>query len=64
MLITESIPSTRISIQVDWVKPFVALNVNDFVLDCTGPSTRSDLDNARSESLSHEVMGIFVNRIA
>jgi len=35
MLITDSVPSTRISIQADWVKPFVARNVNDFVLEPT-----------------------------
>jgi hypothetical protein len=28
MLITESVQPMRISIQVDWVKPFVARNLN------------------------------------
>jgi hypothetical protein len=31
-VITESIPSTRISIQLDLVKPFAARNMNEFVL--------------------------------
>jgi hypothetical protein len=34
-VITESIPSTRISTQLDLVKPFAARNTNEFVLKST-----------------------------
>jgi uncharacterized protein YndB with AHSA1/START domain len=38
MLITESAPPKKVCVQVDWVKPFVARNVNEFVLESTGTS--------------------------
>jgi uncharacterized protein YndB with AHSA1/START domain len=59
MLITDSLPSTRISIQVDWVKPFVARNLNDFVLEGTGTSTKGHLDHAGPESFCHADHGCF-----
>jgi hypothetical protein len=40
MLITEALPSKRVSIQVDWVRPFVTCNVNEFVLEGDRTSTR------------------------
>jgi uncharacterized protein YndB with AHSA1/START domain len=41
MLITESVVPHRISVNVDWVKPFEAHNVNVFSLEPDGASTRA-----------------------
>lgn len=61
MLITDSLPSTRVSIQVDWVKPFVARNVNDFVLEGTGRSTNVTWTMQGPNLYVMRIMGVFVN---
>jgi uncharacterized protein YndB with AHSA1/START domain len=61
MLITDSLPSKRVSIQVDWVKPFVARNVNDFVLEGTGTSTKVTWTMQGPNLYVMRIMGIFVN---
>ena len=61
MLITESLPSTRISIQVDWVKPFVARNINDFVLEGSGTSTKVTWTMQGPNLFVMRIMGVFVN---
>ena len=61
MLITDSLPSTRISLQVDWVKPFVARNVNDFVLESTGTSTTVTWTMQGPNLYVMRIMSIFVN---
>jgi uncharacterized protein YndB with AHSA1/START domain len=61
MLITDSLPSTRISIQVDWVKPFVARNLNDFVLEGTGTSTKVTWTMQGPNLFVVRIMGVFVN---
>ena len=61
MLITDSLPSTRISLQVDWVKPFVARNVNDFVLESTGTSTKVTWTMQGPNLYVMRIMSIFVN---
>jgi uncharacterized protein YndB with AHSA1/START domain len=61
MLITDSLPSTRISLQVDWVKPFAARNVNEFVLGSTGTSTKVTWTMQGPNLYVMRIMGIFVN---
>ena len=61
MLITDSLPSTRISIQVDWEKPFVARNLNDFVLEGAGTSTKVTWTMQGPNLYVMRIMGIFVN---
>jgi hypothetical protein len=61
MLITESLPPRKISIQVDWVKPFVARNLNDFVLESTGTSTKVVWTMQGPNLYIMRTMGIFVN---
>src|SRR3984885_16081879 len=61
MLITESLPSTRISIQVDWVKLFVARNINDFVLEGSGTSTKVTWTMQGPNLFVMRIMGVFVN---
>src|ERR1700674_2051308 len=61
MLMTDSLPSTRISVQVDWVKPFVARNLNDFVLEGTGTSTKVTWTMQGPNLFVMRIMGVFVN---
>jgi uncharacterized protein YndB with AHSA1/START domain len=61
MLITDSLPSTRISIQVDWVKPFVTRNLNDFVLEGTGTSTKVTWTMQGPNLFVMRIMGVFVS---
>jgi hypothetical protein len=61
MLITESLPSKKISVQADWVKPFVARNVNDFVLESTGTSTEVTWTMQGPNLYVMRIMGTFVN---
>jgi uncharacterized protein YndB with AHSA1/START domain len=61
MLIAESIPSTRVSIQVDWVKPFVARNMNEFVLESAGPLTKVTWAMHGPNLYILKVMSVFVN---
>jgi len=60
-LITESLPSKRISIQVDWVKPFAARNINDFVLEGSGTSTKVTWTMQGPNLFVMRIMGVFVN---
>ena len=39
MLITESVPFTKVTVQVDWEKPFKARNINEFTLLPNGNMT-------------------------
>lgn len=39
MEITESLPPTKVTVKVDFVKPFEAHNVNEFTLKATGEGT-------------------------
>jgi hypothetical protein len=61
MLITDSMPLTRISIQVDWEKPFVARNINEFVLKANGGPTIVTWSMQGPNLYVMRVMGIFVN---
>ena len=40
MLITKSLPPTKISVQVNWRRPFQTVNMNEFTLVPEGNSTR------------------------
>jgi uncharacterized protein YndB with AHSA1/START domain len=61
MMITESLPPQKVSVQVDWVKPFVARNVNDFVLESTGTSTKVTWTMQGPNLYVMRIMGVFVN---
>jgi hypothetical protein len=61
MLINESLPPKKVSIQVDWVKPFVARNVNDFVLESLGTSTKVTWTMQGPNLYVMRIMGVFVN---
>jgi uncharacterized protein YndB with AHSA1/START domain len=61
MLITESIPNQRISITVDFAKPFTARNVNVFTLEAAGDSTNVTWDFTGAYVYVLKVMSIFVS---
>src|SRR5580692_985790 len=59
MLISESLPPKKVSFQVDWVKPFVARNVNDFVLESLGTSTGVTWTLQGPNLYVMRIMGVF-----
>jgi uncharacterized protein YndB with AHSA1/START domain len=60
MTIIDSSPPTRVVVQVDFVRPFTAHNVNEFTLE-PGSSTRVTWTMQGSRLYIMKVMGIFVN---
>jgi hypothetical protein len=61
MSIRESLPTTRISVKTDFVKPFEAHNMNDFVLEPAGDGTKVIWTMNGTNLYLMKVMGIFVN---
>jgi uncharacterized protein YndB with AHSA1/START domain len=61
MLITESIPSQKIAIIVDFAKPFKARNVNVFTLEAAGDSTDVFWEFTGEYVYVLKVMTIFVS---
>jgi uncharacterized protein YndB with AHSA1/START domain len=61
MSITESVAPHRISVDVDWVKPFKAHNVNLFSLEPDGASTRATWSMRGTNVYMLKVMSVFVN---
>jgi len=61
MLITESVPSSKIVVKVDFVKPFASHNINQFVLEPVGTSTKIIWSWNGQNLYFMKLMGIFVN---
>ncbi len=61
MSITESVAPNRISVNVDWVKPFEAHNVNVFSVEPAGASTRATWSMRGTNVYMLKVMSVFVN---
>jgi uncharacterized protein YndB with AHSA1/START domain len=61
MLIVESEPPKKLSIKVDFVKPFEAHNVNEFTLEPAGASTLVTWKMQGTNAYFMKVMGIFMN---
>jgi uncharacterized protein YndB with AHSA1/START domain len=61
MAIAQSTPPARIAIQTDFVKPFAAHNLNEFVLEPVGTGTRVTWTMEGSNLYVMKVMGVFVN---
>jgi hypothetical protein len=64
MSIIESAPPTRVVIKVDFVKPFAAHNVNEFILDPIsepGPATKVTWSMQGSNLYVMKIMSTFVN---
>ncbi len=61
MTITESEPSRRIKVEVDFEKPFAVHNVNEFVLAPVGSGTRVTWTMQGPNIYVMKLMGVFVN---
>jgi uncharacterized protein YndB with AHSA1/START domain len=61
MTITESIPSKSVTIQVDWAKPFATRNMNQFVLEPDGTSTRVTWNMTGPNLFIMKLMSVFMN---
>jgi hypothetical protein len=61
MTIAESIPYTRISINVDFLKPFAAHNLNEFALGPAGSSTKVTWTMNGQNLYLMKVMSVFTN---
>jgi len=61
MEITESTPSSRILIKLDFIKPFSANNTTEFALNGQGSSTNVSWTMTGSQPFMFKVMSIFMN---
>ena len=61
MSIVESEAPKRVSIAVDFVRPFEAYNKNEFTLEASGTSTRVTWKMQGTNAYFMKVMGLFVN---
>ena len=64
MSIIESTPPTRVEVKVDFVKPFAAHNLNEFILEPISelaPATKVTWTMQGSNLYVMKVMSIFVN---
>jgi hypothetical protein len=61
MMITESVVPTRVSVKVDWLKPFEAHNLNEFTIHAQGDEAEVTWCIQASNLYPMKVIGIFVN---
>jgi carbon monoxide dehydrogenase subunit G len=61
MRITESVPPSKVSVMVHWLKPFEAHNHNEFVIQAQGDETQVTWSIRTSNLYAMKLMGIFLN---
>ena len=61
MIITESVVPSKVSVKVDWIKPFEAHNLNEFTIYDQGGETKVVWSIQASNLYAMKVIGIFVN---
>jgi hypothetical protein len=61
MEITESVPSSRVVVTVDFKRPFIAHNINTFTLERRGDTTRVTWSWRGQNVFILEVMGLFTS---
>jgi uncharacterized protein YndB with AHSA1/START domain len=61
MLITESVPNSRVSVAVEFVKPFQAHNINVFTLQPAGDSTNVTWNFEGTNVFVLKLMSVFVS---
>jgi hypothetical protein len=61
MLITESVPNSRVSVVVDFVKPFQAHNINVFTLEPAGDATNVTWNFEGTNVFVLKLMTVFVS---
>jgi len=60
MIITESVVPSKVSVKVDWIKPFEAHNLNEFTIHAQGSETKVVWNIQASNLYAMKVNGIFV----
>ena len=61
MTITDSVPVAKIVVETAFIKPFAPYNVNEFVLQRLGNSTKVTWTMRGTNLYPMKVMGLFVN---
>ena len=61
MTITESEAPSKVLVKVDWVKPFVAHNLNEFTIDGRGDESEVTWSIQASNSYVMKLMGVFLD---
>ncbi len=61
MAITDAAAPSRITVTVDFVKPFKAQNINEFILEARTGATRLTWSMQGSQPFMAKVMGIFLD---
>jgi hypothetical protein len=61
MTITESVVPSKVSVMVDWFKPFTAHNLNEFSIHAQGDETEVTWSIHASNLYAMKVIGVFVN---
>ena len=61
MVITESLVPSKVSVKVDWLKPFKAHNLNEFTIHGQGDETQVTWSILASNLYSMKLIGIFIN---
>ena len=61
MVLTESAPPSKVVVEVDFVKPFEAHNVNEFVIELAGATTRVTWKMHGPNLYVMKVMSVFVS---
>jgi len=61
MTIVESRPSSLVTVQAAWARPMNTVNINRFVLEPAGTSTKVTWSMEGSNLYMMKVMGVFVN---
>ena len=61
MQIVESVPSSRVAVEADFVKPFVTHNRSEFTLQSAGAKTRVTWTLQGSNLYVMKVMSVFIN---
>ena len=61
MRITESVVPSKVSVKVDWLKPFEAHNLNEFTIYAQGSEAKVTWSIRASNLYAMKVIGIFVN---
>ena len=59
--IVESVPSQKVTVRVDWVKPMQLQNVNEFVLQPSGSATNVTWSMHGPNLYIMKLMGVFIN---
>src|ERR1700730_15199948 len=61
MMISESVVPSRVSVKVDWLKPFEAHNLNEFTIHAQSDEAEVTWSIQASNLYPMKVIGIFVN---